>query len=305
MGKRLICLAADKRYARYAYVTVFSLLKNRVAESPCEIALLASSLSGELNDAFSELNSSMVSIRIIDMEDYIEKFKLNYLFAARHLTIAAYFRLFIPEMFHDYEKVLYLDCDIIVSGNIEELLAFDVSGATLGALNDADRYRADADREAWINKYLGIALKNYFCSGVLLFNIPECLAFGLTEKALVRASVIPEPQFADQDVLNAVCAGTVKQIPPEWHVMAYAIGKKRLQEVLSSRRQFLRDHYAYMKAAAHPKLIHYCGGMKPWSRPFLPLADVWWKYAEQTPLYGKYFKRTKANKADKNVLEIL
>ena len=115
MKKCAICLAADKKYAKYTYVTVFSILRNISQDFQCDIVVLTTpDVPEEFTNIFSEMSTPTVKVSAIDTHEYISRFGLDKLFTSRHITYAAYLRLLIPDIFQDKDIVLYLDSDIIV-----------------------------------------------------------------------------------------------------------------------------------------------------------------------------------------------
>lgn len=292
MKKYSICFAADKKYAKYCYVAVFSALRNIDPNFSCDIVVLTTpDVPEEFAGIFSAMSTDRVSVRTLPVEHQIAKFGLDRLFTSRYLTYATYLRLLIPDLFAENESVLYLDGDIIVFGDVSELLSLDLGGGTIGCCLDVDRHRMDSERVVFIENELKIPRGDYFNAGVLLYSIPACLEFGLLNKALDFFERVPEPPFHDQDALNSILHGTTVQIPPEWNIMSYFVGKKRLSEVMDSHPELLKSYLPYIKAMWHPKLVHFPGSRKPWFAPYIHYADHWWQYAKQTPLYEKFFQR--------------
>ncbi len=50
----------------------------------------------------------------------------------KHITKAAFYRLRIPSLLHNYDKVLYLDCDVIVRDDVTKLWEYDIEKYDVG-----------------------------------------------------------------------------------------------------------------------------------------------------------------------------
>lgn len=116
-----------------------------------------------------------------------------------YYTPTVYFRFFIPEIFAHYEKVLYLDSDLICLRDIADLYRVDIGGNLLGAVRDVEYariYNENCEIKGYrVKDYCDDILKlkdytHYFNSGVLGFNIKKCREFALTDKLLKRLAEV-------------------------------------------------------------------------------------------------------------------
>ncbi|PZO38702.1 MAG: hypothetical protein DCF19_15990 [Pseudanabaena frigida] len=192
-----------------------------------------------------------------------------------HVSIATYFRLFIPELIDaSMEKVLFLDSDIIVRHDIAQLWSNDISNYTHAAIENpfiSEDYKLN----------LGVSDANsYFNAGVMLINLKKWRDLNITTKALKFIRDHPEKIiFWDQDILNYLLQAQWLKIEPEWN--AQEVFFKDFSSVeLGTTEQELQ------KAKLDPSLVHYTGGgsCKPWhfycTHPF---KHEYYKYIEKTP----------------------
>jgi lipopolysaccharide biosynthesis glycosyltransferase len=131
-------------------------------------------------------------------------------------TAAMWYRIFLPELLPETDRVLYLDVDTIVVDSLEPLWAIDLRGHYLGAVTNVFQ-RNHLHRPA----ALGLAGPEvYFNSGVLLLNLEEMRRDGCTaalyEYAAARGDALAWP---DQDALNVVLGGRRLALHPRWNVM--------------------------------------------------------------------------------------
>lgn len=183
---------------------------------------------------------------------------------------AASYRLLLPDLLPEYDRVLYIDCDIIVRQDVARLFAdVDLGDAYLGVVREA---AIEQQAERW--KALGCNPNEYFNSGFLLMNLKQMRADGLTEKFL-EASKVDWLEFPDQDVLNKVCGGRVVALPPQYNAI-------RTFFIPQYKADFLRQYSLEdWECVQREGTIHYTGG-KPWNIFSVRFAD-WWRTYERLP----------------------
>jgi lipopolysaccharide biosynthesis glycosyltransferase len=171
------------------------------------------------------------------------------------ITPASLVRLVLPELLaHSYDRLLYLDCDIEICGDIAPLFALDLQGRVLaavpagrstGRLSPAESQQRDAHYRA-----LGMTEPyRYFNDGVMLIDVAHWNAERLGERALDFIERNPAIcRLPDEDALNAVLDGHIMDLSPIWNF--------RAQLMLSPRADDL----------AVPVIRHYDGPQKPWKR---------------------------------------
>lgn len=198
---------------------------------------------------------------------------------------AAYYRLFIPELLPEIDKAIYLDCDLVVRGNLAQLWE-----QSLG-----DRYLL-AVQELWM-PYVSIGLVNYqalnipgeakyFNSGVLVMNLKKWRRDGITDKALDY--LLHNQQYLrcyDQDVLNAILAQQWGELDHRWNVSPAIYRYPSWKDSPVSEDVFHRLIH-------DPYIIHYSTPSKPWStrhtgfRDSFPFNHLFFDYIDQTVWAG-------------------
>ena len=180
-----------------------------------------------------------------------------------HYSTANYFRLEAPSLIPD-KRVIYLDCDLLVTCDLRELFTIDLQGAWLAACLDPDGKRV-------ATVPIG-ADEPYINTGVLVLDL-EALRqadFGALARQAYRANA-DTVQFADQCVINLVAEGRKLVLEPRWNVQQHNIPWPRQAEVMASF-----DRRA---------ILHASGPVKPWmswSDPWI--ANLWRSYARLTEL---------------------
>ena len=137
--KVVIAFATDHNFRYYTGVALFSLMEHASPDTRYEILILAESLSEADSNIFYRLieGEKNFSLRIIDMKEKMagintKKIQLR----ENYSSIAILHRLFLHELLPEYDKVLYLDSDIIVQSDVRKLFTVDLKGFPIGAARD-------------------------------------------------------------------------------------------------------------------------------------------------------------------------
>jgi len=130
-------------------------------------------------------------------------------------------RLFIPFFIpSEVEKVLYLDVDMIVIRDLNELIEVDINNYIIGAVTDS-RIQNIGNRWGGIRNYEALKLTPelpYFNTGLLLINCEAWRKFNATEKIVSCISNNKRvAKYPDQYGLNVVLANQWKQLDPLWN----------------------------------------------------------------------------------------
>jgi lipopolysaccharide biosynthesis glycosyltransferase len=169
------------------------------------------------------------------------------------------------------EKALYLDVDIVVSGNIRELWKKDISDYSLAAVQDSIlSYNIVKD-------YIGYDYyqEGYINSGVLLINLAYWREHNIQQK-LTDYLNTHSVKLPDQDAINAILHGTIKFIHPRWNAQAsYFTLPPR---VVLSQKKYIK------KLWKEAIIIHFTGPFKAWYRECAnPYKHLYEKYLDFTP----------------------
>jgi lipopolysaccharide biosynthesis glycosyltransferase len=184
-----------------------------------------------------------------------------------YLSPAIYYRLFFPFLIKNVSRLLYIDVDTLVVGDLQEVFSFDMKGCPAAAVTDTDMP---------IRSELGIfSTKEYFNSGVLLIDIPAWKNQHITEKALQVIQEKPQliKQYPDQDALNIALKNNWLKLPVAYNLMRLYVPNE------VPKRQF-------SKFINEQKIIHY-NGKKPWNSDCEHrLRYVYQQYARLSPCEG-------------------
>lgn len=209
-----------------------------------------------------------------------------------HFRVETYFRLLLPELLPDYDKIVYLDSDMIVCADVAELYETDVEGYLLAACRDADTAGLYNGYEPQKKKYTDEVMKlkapyDYFQAGTLVLNLAQ-FRKTYTAEEMMRLAASYQWELLDQDVLNMLAEGKVRFVDTAWNVLVDWRGI-RIRDIIGRAPQEL--YQDYMRARRAPKIIHYAGPDKPWTDPESDFAEEFWQASRATPWHEAVLAR--------------
>jgi lipopolysaccharide biosynthesis glycosyltransferase len=227
---------------------MFSLLDNFHSEKyKLKINILDGGISEEnkikINDIGKKFSTQVEFIKI--REEIFKDVK-----SIGRYTIVAYYRFIIPDILEiDVKKAIYLDCDILVIGNIVELYEKNIDNYLLGAIQ----------ARCFENKI-------YFSSGVLLMNLEKMRSENTVKRLFDYIKKNNEElDNPDQDILNFVCKGRWLKLDNIWNF-----------EIERSENKIIPD----------PIVLHYATNYKPWYRFYHNYYQKYYKkYLKKWPGY--------------------
>lgn len=275
-----VVFATDKNFVPYLYVAIQSLVDNTSKDNNYDIVILYTDVEQYKLDSFKDFIAENISVRFYDMSALMAQYKERW-YVHWNWSNAIYYRFFIPKLFANYNKVLYLDGDIIINTDLAELYNIELDDCLLGAIQDISQQMTGYSGEDYRENVLHIERKKYFNSGILSMNIAELIKFDFCSKCLQVLKELETPVFPDQDVINLVCCDKIKYIDYNYNLMWNC-----LHYFKDAKERMDYDTYdKYIKSWELPKIFHFCGAYRPWKQPNLRYSSYFWKYARKTPYY--------------------
>lgn len=280
-----IALAANDYFVPYTATLIQSIVENSSEENNYDILLLTQDIKPESKKRIKDIiaNYPNFSVRYTDPSYLMGDYDF---YVRGHFGLQTYYRLVLPDLIPDYDKIVYLDSDMIVAADVAELYHTDVEGYLVAACLDPDTAGLYNGYEKEKKAFMDNVMKfedpySYFQAGTLVLNLKE-FRKTYTMKYVLDFAVSEKWQLLDQDILNCLCKNRVKYIDMSWNVMV-DFGGIRIKEIIGRAPQWL--YKQYMESRKHPKIIHYAGPEKPWTSPEIDMGDVFWKYARKTVFY--------------------
>ncbi|MBQ2919427.1 MAG: glycosyltransferase family 8 protein [Bacteroidales bacterium] len=272
-----IAFAFDSNLVFPASVCLSSLLKNANAETFYDIYILHSRDEDFERSELNRLPLFYANCRI--QYRTVDGF-FDSAYEIRGITTPAYYRLLIPELIPEYDKVIYSDVDVIFRMDLSELYSMDLSDNYLAATRDVG-LNLSKDGVDYIDSMTELEVGNYLQSGFIMLNSKKIREDGLVAKFKEQAK--RKLKFQDQDILNIVCKGKVKFLSLEYNMTDYSF-----YYAMKERELLYKwfDDMTISNAVANGNL-HF-NGHKPWKK-YCVNFDIWWEYYRKSPFYDEKF----------------
>ncbi len=284
-----ITFSSSDYFSPYLSVTISSLLKNANPNMNYDLVVFHKDITPKTQKILTEtFNKGNVSLRFFDLSALFSGLNL---YTPGHISIETYFRLVIPLVMKNYNKILFLDSDLAVLGDIKELYDTDVSKYALSACIECLMSSIVGIYGDHASKYMRekLHLKNvdkYFQAGVMVLNLDYFNKNHCAEK-LFKMVTSFDYRIVDQDALNELLNDKNLWLNNEWNWTPLQKHMKE-QGYLEHMSEFVREKYLAVK---DPKILHFADREKPWFYPEEDMAYIWWSYARQTPFYEEILGR--------------
>lgn len=285
-----IAFCLDNGYVPYCSVVMASVIESNKGE---EITFHL------LGDGITEENERRLKAWIRGFEDvHLKLYRIDkadfksFPIGDGYVNISTYFRLMIPSLLGNLDKIIYLDCDVVVASSLNELWNTDMGDFALAGVRDR------------INDYvrvynrLGYPMEDgYVNAGVLLINLKRWREDNVFQKAMDIAQNMPlRLKNHDQDIINLLYHGRVLMLDFKYNLLEYYL---YTEDWLYMDRKYYPQ---IERACLEPVIVHFCMPQKPWHYECInPYQETFLKYMRMTPwadlpLTHKVQKLTKKEK---------
>jgi len=286
-----VFFASNEFYIPYVSVMMQSIMENAAKGRKYEFYILYIDIKNETMEILKKQVSLFpdFSLNFFDVSQYVKGYDF---FVSRHITVEAYFRLFIPYIFPNLEKTLYFDGDMVCLTDISQLFDTDISNYLVGGVRDysglSTYYSSKWKRKRKWAKVEEVLLsmehpENYINSGMLLIN---CEKFRKTHTIQYILDIICSRKWQshDQDVINVLAKDKILYFDYEWNYSPYpAPFVKYFPEIHRNK---------YIETKKNPKIIHSNPYSCWW---YIPHFEFFWKYATRTPFVNDIIARMNKN----------
>lgn len=247
-----IAFLIDDNYSEQLAVTLASILKNDKHNTRFNVYVLDTGISEGNKAKISELKGNYEITFIPVEKSLFENFPTVY-----HLKNLNYARILLPSLV-DCEKILFLDCDLLVLDDLTELYSTDFEN------NYACAVRERLSDESYIkNQIKKLGIKTYFNAGVMLLNLEKMRENDIANKSMRFAQEHPEKiLLLDQCVLNHVFQDKVKFVDKKWNYQYKLNVSKKMKNLA---------------------IIHFVGKEKPFLGFAHPYENLYYNYLKLTP----------------------
>lgn len=291
-----VLLTFDDNYAPHAAVVIESILANTEHKVDFIIMYFQGRLSDIVKASFVEqisVERGSVEFRAVDSRLSRRFMKLNF---SESLSINTFLRLLSPTILQEEELVLYLDCDLIVLGDIVELMTLASASKPISAVAEhypsesigvlrSKKCRTNSEEMALRQeefqfdrkRSLGMSEDSaYFNAGVMILNLAVWRGKNIMADIFRFVEAHKVVHSGDQDILNAVFDGDFGMLPLNWNIHPYI---RNLNALTSSYTTEELD-----SIVENPKIIHFAG-YKAWEYMYPDdcYKDMYWRFRKKIP----------------------
>lgn len=283
-----VVVTLNKAYIPYFAVMVQSLFGKRDPSRRYEVLVFSLDIEeGDLEEVRAFTACDGFAIRLVRIDEHRQE--LERIVPQESFTLETFFRLVAPYMLVGFEKVVYLDCDLVVLEDVGELYDTDLGDCLLAAA-------IDVGMAGMVGGYLpgererltGLGIEdpeNYFSAGVLVWSL-EAFRREFQAHDLFAYAIEKTPRYGDQDTLNYFCQGRVRYLDQRWNTLFDSEGI-RVSQIVPFAPNDLQEEYR--RARLDPAIFHYAGPIKPW-RDRVDGSWLFWREARQSARYEEVLK---------------
>ncbi len=266
MSDKLIPIfyACDDNFIKYTIVSLHSIIKNASPDYKYEVHILHTEISDEMKARLKELENKCFTLVFDDVTDNLANIA-DKLPLRDYYSKTTYYRLFIAEMYPQYDKAIYIDSDTIVQGDISSLYFNDIKDAYVGACHEQVMVQVD-EYGTYVEKVIGISRYNFFNAGLLLINCEQFRIRYVLDKFIQLLHAYNFVVTQDEDYLNLICKDHVYWLDQRWNTEVFGEIAYPIEEAC---------------------IIHYIMTSKPWHYHDCRYGEIFWKYAEETSVYDE------------------
>lgn len=256
----------DESYAPWLAVAIESMKENRNPERHYRVHVIGEDLTENIKKKLESLHEDNFEILFSEMPVNLDMItdEMGNRLRCDYLTLTIYFRIFLPDLFPEYDKAIYLDSDTCIPSDIAGMYDIELGDNYLGVVNDYS-IAAVPELQHYVADAVGVPGDRYFNSGILLMNFKKLRERQLGKRFLDLLQTYHFDCIApDQDYLNALCKDKVVYLDKSYDSMP-------CQE----------------EALENPKIIHYNLFDKPWCYDNIQYEDYFWDYAKRSGFYDE------------------
>ena len=296
-----IMYAYDENYIEIAAVSILSCIQNN-SDVPLHFYLVQDKVTQNSTakmEAMIHKNNAEVT--------FIEKPDIRKLSGAELKTLrwsdSAFSRLFLKELFGNeisLDRLLYIDCDTLIVGSLQELWETDIAdwlgAACLECMSN------------WHKRIIGAKpMDNYINTGMLLLNVRRWIDEDIQSLA---ANYIREHkgkiEYVDQGVINGTISNRFKLVSPKYNLTSLAYDFTYEEMQIYRKPQFGYSKEEWEAAIKDPRVVHFTTSflsIRPWFEGSEhPYARKWKEMHGHTPWrdipYRELEKRAKRDKKE-------
>lgn len=274
MKKIPIVFTFNEVYALGGSVAIMSLLDSRKKSTDYEIFVLYDYFR---NDTMVKLNS-LAPIHFVKAPHSLFE---GFVRTSRFPIIVGY-NMLIPELFKDYDKVIYCDVDVLVRKDLSKLMSLKMDDCYWAGVSIAKKNAEFCGNYPLLAQY---CREEYFSDGFMVINTKKMAKenIGLAQFRSVMQKYGKELYFVEQDLWNIVC-NKIFRLPLEYLLPDFVFHEQKSNVIWCCGSYNVSLNDMKKKAA----IVHYCtkDREKIWTLPEEKIPAEYLEYLKKTPLYN-------------------
>ena len=281
---RIACAySLDNGYVFPTLVAMTSLTENAAKKTFYDIYVMIGTGFTDENKkillSVEENHKEHCKIYFIDMADKFSNLESN-----KKITTPTYYRLELPSLLPDVNRIIWMDGDTAVFEDLTELITLDmkhyyIMGFLDSLPNAIERF--------------GVKNATVLCAGVLLFDLDALRKNHMQEKMYQFISEnVGKLNQHDQTVINVVCQNNIGPLPPKYGIWCFEAEKYAVKHNERQRPWLKYNKEEFVHAYYHPAILHYVWPKPFWKRQKPVFNKEWWDYARISGYYNDVYNKS-------------
>ena len=263
-----IALICDEKFVLPTAVAIQSLIGSKLPQSAYKVYVVASGVTEEQVQLLESLGQPGCEVRcVLASSESFDEFRHTEQQTQSLVSITALLKFELANLLHE-KKVLYLDGDICVRGDLSELYGTNIENHYVAAVWDSSNMYA--------NREPIYCLDDYFNSGIMLLNLRELRANNIPSKLIAQKRALADVTLMDQNVFNLVMTGHVCLLPIRYNYMCLNLSRSQgrwSMDVLNER--YGTSYQSLDSIGDDAVIVHFASRDKPWKIPVGRHQEEW------------------------------